>query len=265
MGRPKTEVPLVKKVAQAFKAVGKLQRAGTNRKRRYPFTRASDVLDAVRLELFNRDVLVLPNDSQPEYVSVGPTNGGEQITECRLAVTYTFKDAKEELPPITINGVGRDVEDKALYKAQTGAQKAMLKRFGLMAEETDDPEWDEAETGEMLDDIAPMHTPSSQKPVTQSQIRAFAEACSQTNKSADEISAYLATEHRVKEIAELRRGKPFTHAIRWASDGQGTLAPKPQAAPALQSKMFPTPAPPAEMRIGNKTVEIPAQKDAYAL
>ena len=140
MPRPKAQLPLVTKVARAFAAVGKLQRAGTNG--RYNWTRATNVLEAVRDNCFSQDVLILPNEGTPVYVDMGESNGSPQITECRLPVTYVFKDTKEELPPITINGEGQCTEGKALYKAQTGTQKALLKRFGLMAEEIDNPEYD---------------------------------------------------------------------------------------------------------------------------
>jgi len=167
MPRPKNPVPLVSAVARAFKAVGKLQRTGYNEARRYPFTRASDVLEAVRERLLSQDIVIHLTEAKPEYTrDVTHTNGGEPITECNLAVTYTFMNALEKMPPMTVNGVGRDVEDKAIYKAQTGAQKALLKRFGLIAEDTDDPEFDgkREPAGETLDDIAPMRQPKKVTP-----------------------------------------------------------------------------------------------------
>lgn len=267
MGRPKSDLPLVKKIAQAFKAVGKLPRNGVNAKRRYKSTRASDVLEAVRLELLNRDVLIHITEAPPVYVPIAATNGGEQLTECHLAVTYTFMDDREKLLPMTINGVGRDVDDKALYKAQTGAQKALLKRFGLMTEDADEFDSDlneQPQTSEGIDDVAPMRNPEAKKRVTDAQISAFYEACANTGKTADEMSGYLLTTHQVSEIAKLGRGRPFTDAIRWASNGAGTLAPKPQPAPAMQSKL-PLPAPPIEMRIQNQTVYVEPKKGSYAL
>jgi len=273
MSRPIKSVPLVKKIAAAFKAVGKLPRAGHNTARGYDYTRAPDVLEAVRLELFNRDVLILPNEGTPEYVPIGPSNGGEQITECRLPVTYTFKDDKEELPAIVINGIGRDVEDKALYKAQTGAQKALLKRFGLMAEEIEDPEWDgehqDANAGETA------YLPSSQQPVTAKQRHAFAEACAASGKTEQEILTYLFQEQGVSNIGDLKRGKPFTRAIQWASTPRAalceishkeSLSPKPQAAPAFQASLpLPKPAPSFEMRVGGKTQTVEPKTGSYAL
>lgn len=253
--RPKKDVPLVDKLAEAFAAIEKMTQRGTNKTRRYKFSRATDVFEAMRVQLFRRGVLTIPNEGTPEYVTVATSNGGEQITECRLPVSYIFKDAKEEIGPYQVNGIGRDVEDKSLYKAQTGSRKSLLKAVGLIAEEIDDAEFDGQPTGETLDDVAPMRVPRSQQPATISQIRAFNEACVSTGKTADEISGYLLTTHKVESIEKLPRGKPFTQAIVWASDGAGTLAPKPQAAPALQGSLGLKAAPqPIEMKIGNKAV-----------
>jgi hypothetical protein len=277
MGRPKLQKPLVDKIAEAFAKVEKLPRRGKNRTRDYPFTYASDVLDAVRADLLSRGVLIHISEDKPEFVPVAQTNGGEQLTECRLGVTYTFLDSKEKLDPMRINGVGRDVEDKSIYKAQTGAQKALLKRFGLMAEETDDPEFDVSHIcdtyhpSETVDQAQAMReaeqrAPKPAKTVTIAQIHTFSDACRETGKSQDEVSGYLLTAHQVSKLADLGRGRPFTQALTWAKQQPGALAlaPKPQPAPAMQSKL-PLPAPPIEMRIGNKTVTVEPQKGSYAL
>jgi hypothetical protein len=266
MSRPKTPVPLVDKITQAFKAVGKLQRAGTNTKRHYKWTRATDVFEAVRLEFFNRGVLVIHDEGTPEYVAVAQSNGGEQITECRLPVKYSFKDATSEIGPFTVHGVGRDIEDKSIYKAQTGAQKALLKRFGLMAEEVDDPEWDgsQAPAGETLDDAAPMRTPRKEQPLAAYQIENIREAMQNTGKTDAQLSQAVASIGHAAQLEDTKK-KYFKELFRWASDGRGTVAPpKPQAVsaqPALPLRA----APPVEMRIGNQTVEFQPKDKPYAI
>lgn len=260
MSRPKNPVPLITAVARAFKGVEKLARRGKNKARRYPFTYASDVLEAVRDRLLGQDIIIHMTEAEPRYErNITQTNGGESITECNLAVTYTFMNALEKILPMTVNGVARDVEDKALYKAQTGAQKALLKRFGLMAEETDDPEFDHQgePAGETLDDVAPLRGPKVPKVVTERQIVAFNEACVNAGKTEQEKSEYLLQTHKVASIAELGRGKPFTQAIVWASDGKGTLEPpKPQAVPGQGTLPLRTAPQPIEMKIGNQTVTV---------
>jgi hypothetical protein len=267
MSRPKTPVPLTDKIAQAFKAVGKLQRNGTNTKRRYKWTRATDVFEAVRLEFFSRGVLVIHDEGTPEYVAVAQSNGGEQITECRLPVKYSFKDATGEIGPFTVNGIGRDVEDKSLYKAQTGAQKALLKRFGLMAEEADDPEWDgsQAPAGETLDDHAPMKTPRKEQPLATYQIEAIGEAMTSTGKTAEELSQVVAARFHAAAVENVKR-KDFKELLKWASDGRGTITPpKAQATPDQGALPLRAAREPIQMRIGNQKVEFEAKDKPFAI
>jgi ERF superfamily len=266
VSRPKAPLPLVDKIAQAFEAVGKLPRAGRNTTRHYPYTRATDVFEAVRSHLFRRGVLICPTENTPEYVQVGPSNGGEQITECRLQVTYTFRDALEKLEPMVVNGIGRDVEDKALYKAQTGAQKALLKRFGLMAEETDDPEWDGQQSpGETLDDAAPLRTPRKEKPLAAYQIENIREAMTNTGKTEEQLSQAVASIGHTPVLAAVKQ-KHFKQLFKWASDGRGTVsAPKVPAAPdqgALPLRAAPAPI---QMKIGAKRIEFEPKEKGYAL
>jgi hypothetical protein len=253
----RTKKTIVDKLADVFKAVERLQRVGTNHGHKYPFTRATDVFEAVREGLFSRGVLILPNEDKPEYVAIATSNGGEQITECRLGVAYTFKDATGELGPFKVHGVGRDVEDKALYKAQTGAEKALLKRMGLMAEEVDDPEFDgQAETGkETLDDIAPPRLSRKDKPLIPGQISAIREGVANTQKSAEQLSQAVATIGRA-EVLEKVQQRHFLKLLSWATDGQGTLnpAPKPQAAPMQNALPLRAAPAPIEMKIGNKSI-----------
>jgi hypothetical protein len=266
MPRPKIPVPLVDKIAQAFEAVGKLPRAGTNKTRRYKYPRASDVFEAVRGELFKRRVLICPTEGAPEYTPVAQTNGGEQITECRLQITYTVRDQLEKLEPMVVNGIGRDVEDKALYKAKTGALKTLLKQLGLIAEEADDPEWDssEAPAGETLDDAAPMRTPRKEKPLAAYQIDNIREAMANTGKTEEQLSQAVAGIGHTAELAQMKQ-KYFKELFKWASDGRGTVAPpKPQAVPA-QPALPLRAAPPVEMRIGNKAVEFQPKDKPYAI
>ena len=269
MPRPKRNLPLVDKIAQAFAAVEKLQRRGTNTTRGYKWTRATDVLAAVRADLLSRGVLIHINEGKPEYErNVAQSNGGEPITECNLPITYVFMDSAGELKPMTINGVGRDVEDKSLYKAQTGAQKALLKRFGLMAEEDDDPEFDGVhDVHDAAQEMREAEAPKPARPpktVTIAQIHTFNTACQETGKSQDEVSGYLLTTHQVSKLADLGRGRPFTEALKWASHRVGALGivpPKPQATQGS----LPLPAPPIELRIGNKTVTVEPKNKSYAL
>jgi hypothetical protein len=274
MPRPKAILPLATKLAQAFATVEKMKLRGHNGARDYNYLRAPDLFEALRHELLANHVLILPNEGQPEYVPVAQSNGGEQITECRLPVAYTFKDAQDQIGPYTVNGIGRDIEEKSLYKAQTGSRKALLKAVGLIAWEEDDPEFDgrsvaETDGAQEMREREAAKRPRAQKTVTPPQIHAFNDACERTGKSQDEVSGYLLTTHLVSKLCDLGRGKPFTEALKWAGRMPGgiALAPKPQAVPHQASLALPTPAPPVtELKIGNKTVVVrEAEKGSYAL
>lgn len=265
MSRPKKLVPLVDKIAQAFAAVERLQRKGSH-PRGFRYTRAHDVFEIVRAKLLDRGVIVCPVEGVPVYVE-RQTNGGELQTECRLQVTYVFQDAKEKLdPPLVINGCGRSVGEEALEIAQTKAQKALLKRFGIMADEQDDAPQPAGEAeANPHDGHDERSVPVDEKPVTHAQIRVFNEACKESGKTPEQILHYLFDTHSVAALHNLSRGKAFTQAMKWAKSG-ATLAPKPQAAPAIQATLpLPKQAPPIEMRIGNKSIEFEPKKTAYSL
>lgn len=253
MSRPKTPIPLIDKIAQAFAAVERLQRKG-HHPRGFDYTRAHDVFEVVRHKLLERGILVCPVEGVPVYVPI-QTNGGDTLTECRLQVTYTFQDSKEKLdPPIVINGCGRSIGEEALEIAQTKAQKSLLKRFGIMADEQDDAPMPSGEISEPR---------GADKTVTHAQIRAFSEACAASNRTSDEIMTYLFHEHQVTGVQHLGRGKQFTQALAWAWNG---AHPKPQAAPALQGNLpLPKPTPSFEMRVGGKTLEVQPKTGSFSV
>ncbi len=75
----------------------------------------------------------------------------------------------------------------------------------------------------------------------------------------------MLTRFKTAELANLKRYQ-FKEALAWASNGAGTLAPKPQAAPALQGSLpLPRPAPSFEMRVGGKTHVIEPKTGSYSI
>jgi hypothetical protein len=247
MTRPKTTTPLATKLAQAFATVGRMQRRGKNTQRGYDYMFASDLFDALRGQLFRKGVLILPDEGEPVYVAIAESNGGEQITECRLPVAYTFMEADSKIGPYRVNGIARTPDEKCLYIAQIGSRKALLEAVGLIAKEDADPEFSgrydvatsdaaaETDGAQEMRDREAAKRPCAAKTVTPPQISAFNDACDRTGKSQDEVSGYLLTTH--------------------------------QAVPHQGSLPLPTPAPPEiTLKIGNKTVPVPSEaKGSYAL
>ena len=241
-------------VIDACRAVGPVTKRGHNDVGEYDYQRLCDVLNEFRGELFKRGILLRKSETKPEFQQV-PTNGGGMQMNCCVGANFTLTNGIESLGPDTHYGEGQDGEGKALYKAKSGALKYYLIQLGLIPDADADPEFDgasEAEERNPFDEAVPARTA---KKVTEKQIIAFTRACEDAGKQPDEISGYLLTKHKVASIAELGRGKPFTEAIVWASNGEGTLDPKPQAAPALQGSLALRTAPqPIEMKLGNKSI-----------
>jgi hypothetical protein len=269
MSRPPKPKSLIEKVCEACDAVGPVAKRGRNAK--YRFQKASDVYAAFRHELFKRKVLMLRNEHTPEYVPI-PTNGGGALIECRLGVDFILTDGKDQTEPCRHHGVGRDVEEKALYKAQTGANKYYLKGLGLIADDdADNPEYDGSDhqdaTGETLDEVAPMRSPSRKReqPIRDFEVAAIENACADTDKAPAEIAEVMCTRFKADTVAGLKRYQ-FKEALAWASNGAGTLAPKPQAAPALQGTLpLPKLVPSFEMRVGGKTEVIQPKTGSYSV
>lgn len=263
--RPSTaskEKKLAGKVAKIMRAVKKLEKYGTNDAGSYSFTRATDVFEQVRDRLFADGILLMPDEGEPVYVSI-ETNGGEAHIECRLPVTYTFTDGETELKPRRCNGVGRDHADKALYKAQTGSRKAFLKAVGLMAEETDDPEYEDA--AETLDDVAPLKgagkVPRRERPLTEYEIANIREGMAATGKTEAQLSE-MVSQLKAESIESVQNYQ-FKKLLKWATDGQGTIhAPKPQAVPTQNALPLGRPPEPIEMRIGNKSIQFEPKERA---
>jgi hypothetical protein len=265
--RPSKSTTLAGKVASVLRAVKQLERKGHNDDRDFDYTRATDVFKAVRDKLFAQGVLLLPDESEPVYVSI-PTNGGETWTECRLSVTYTFWESKDSsLPPLRCNGIGRTPDEKALYIAQTGAEKAFLKRIGLMAEKIDDPEFDHQDesAGETLDDVAPPKVRRMEKPLTDYQISAIREGMGTAHRSEEELAQAVASIGYADTLTNVKR-KYFKALFRWASDGKGTIsAPKLEAVPAQPALPLRAAVAPIELRIGNQKVEFLPKDKPFAI
>lgn len=255
---------LTNRVAAVFHAVKKLERRGRNQDGDYNYTRATDVFEEVRERLFRQGILLHRDEDKPEYVDK-QTNGGDWLQECRLRVTYWFSDGTEKTEPEHCNGVARKLDDKALYVAQTGADKAFLKRKGLMAEVIDDPEFDGQSTSETIEDAAPRRTSRKEQPLRPYHIDNIREAMVNTGKTEEDLARQVAAVGHADTLENVKQ-KYFRDLFRWAADGQGTIhAPKPQAVAAQPSLPLRTAAQPIEMKIGNKSIEFPAKDKAFSV
>jgi hypothetical protein len=119
---------------------------------------------------------------------------GEQVSHDRASdaaversVTLRISKGKHWIAARTVilsfcsYGVGRDMDGKALFIAQTGALKAWLKRLGLIFGEWDDPEVESGEERPRRETTA----------LASYQERAWSSALKSCGKTADQIDAYL--------------------------------------------------------------------------
>lgn len=131
---------LVKKLAQVMKAVERIPKNGYNEHFKYSFAREADIVEAIRKELADRNVMLLPGITAASRTEVGKTGSGAVKALTLLKMTFTFidGDSGEEIER-PWQGAGIDTEDKGTYKAMTGAEKYFLLKTFLIPT-GDDPE-----------------------------------------------------------------------------------------------------------------------------
>jgi hypothetical protein len=174
--------PITVRLAEACAAVSKVKKLGNNGD--YSYLRIVDIADALRDEIFSRGILVIPNDLECNVNTFNaPDPAGRVITEVRIKTEFTVTDGKRS-QVYAAYGVGRDMDGKALFAAQTGALKSWLKRLGLIFGERDDPEI-EARTQE------PDELPRQKAAQLRYQERAWAAALATCGRTVQEIETIL--------------------------------------------------------------------------
>jgi ERF superfamily len=133
------EKKLAAKLAEIMKEVGYIQKGGTNSAQGYKYVMASQVADAIREKLADKNIILVPVGAQ--VIETGRTPSEKQSL---LTLKYTWRfidgDSGETIDFESV-GSGADSGDKAPYKAATGALKyALLTAFLIPT--GDDPEND---------------------------------------------------------------------------------------------------------------------------
>lgn len=224
---------LVEKLAEVSAAIGGVPEEGHNDLDDYNFQRWRDISRMVRGELSKRGIVLVPQDGEivSEKSVMVTTKKREQFPGVQVTLQrfYNFTDGVETLRACGI-GVGEDIRDKALQKADTGALKYMLRDMFLIPNVEDNPEEvaDLAEKGieELRPDIAAKleEQAADFKPDAvnldappERIIRAWNSLCRQYQKSLKQRRDYLMAEFGVKTFAELNRTQA-DQAIVWAAN-----------------------------------------------
>lgn len=132
---------LVQKLAEVMAAVGRIPKRGRNDFHGYDYATEADIVEALRGQLAERKVMLVPEVVGYERIELGAKKNGEAKDPVMLLrMRFTFLDG-ESAEQITREwcGAGQDGGDKGLYKAMTGGEKYFLLKTFLLPT-GDDPE-----------------------------------------------------------------------------------------------------------------------------
>jgi len=141
--QPPTPKGLITKLAEVMCAVQRIPKRGRNDFHGYNYALEADIVDAVRIELGTRNIIVYPAKIVEHWTDVPRRNGGTEKL-CTLRIEFNFVDGiTGEVLPVPMIGQGTDSGDKAAYKALAGATKYVLTKT-LLIPTGDDPEHEPA-------------------------------------------------------------------------------------------------------------------------
>ncbi len=159
---PEKKPNLVMKLAEVMLAVSHVEKRGRNDFHKYDYATDADILAAVRKELAERNVVLLPGCDAEHRESVG--SKGEVVTSLSMTMTFLDGDSGETLER-PWRGWGTDKLDKGGYKAMTGGEKYFILKSFLLPT-GDDPEAKEGDHGEAATDHDKPAQQAQAKPVS---------------------------------------------------------------------------------------------------
>lgn len=134
---------LVSKLAEVMAAIDRVPKRGKNTFHNYDYAMEADIVAAIRTELSQRHIMLIPSTDGYEFRDLPPKKDGTARGHVLLLrMTMTFHDGETgESLSLPWMGAGEDSGDKSIYKAMTGAIKyALMKTFLIPT--GDDPEAD---------------------------------------------------------------------------------------------------------------------------
>ena len=131
-----TEQPLKqlsKKMLAVMHSVGYVQKNGVNQFHRYRYVSEADVAKAFSQALQQHKIFMFSSVVE-RHCQPYKTRGGKDafLVTIKLQVTFVDSDSGEQFSAV-FYGDGSDSDDKAIYKAITGAQKYALMKTFLVA------------------------------------------------------------------------------------------------------------------------------------
>lgn len=142
------KLSLVRKLAEVMAEVERVPKSGRNDFHKYDYATEADIVAAVRKEMAQRSLMLVPTVLRTEWTEIERRNAGKDRL-CTLTVRFTVHDGDSgEEMSFEVLGEGQDAGDKATYKAMTGAVKyALLKLFLIPTGDDPERDGDEAPRG----------------------------------------------------------------------------------------------------------------------
>jgi hypothetical protein len=131
---------LTAKLAEVMRAVKRIPKHGRNEFHHYDYATEADIVAAIREELADRVVMLIPSVVGESRYPVGEK--GSVLTVLDMEMEFRDGDTNESIVK-TWRGYGTDKEDKGGYKAMTGGEKYFLLKTFLIPT-GDDPEREDA-------------------------------------------------------------------------------------------------------------------------
>lgn len=191
---------LARKLAEVMRAVERIPKNGRNDFHKYDYATEADIVSAIRGELAQRNVVLIPGITGRTREAVGEK--GQVLTHLDMSFTFYDGDSGEEITRPWL-GAGADKEDKGAYKAMTGGEKYFLLKTFLIPT-GDDPE---AETAQPQ--RAPAQTrkpiPAAPKPATINATQAahLFKIADKAGWKTDEVKAMLKTRYQVDSSKDI--------------------------------------------------------------
>jgi ERF superfamily len=137
--KPQPQLNLTQKLCAVGKALTWIKKRGENTFHGYKYATESDLVLAIRMELYNRNVFLLPNVIETKREGRTDEKGKyKAITDMNIEWTWLDGDSGEKIVS-HMPGCGEDSGDKGTYKAITGSEKYLLLKTFLI------PTYDDAE------------------------------------------------------------------------------------------------------------------------
>lgn len=141
MVNEKVQTPnkLVQELAKIQKELDKIEKDGKNNRQGFDYVSESQVKSKLQNKLADHGIMIIPHY---EILNswTNQTNNGKTMNYVSVMGSFKLTNGSDEFVG-SMPGIGMDSGDKAIYKAETGAQKNFLMQLFLMST-GDDPEND---------------------------------------------------------------------------------------------------------------------------